>query len=367
MKIYKQWKGFLSGIIFTLAAAALTVTVFAAVKGTGITVCYDNIKILLNGREIDAKDVNGNDAEPFIYNGTTYVPIRAVSEACNKIVKWDADSKQVRIETDIYEFWANLIYTEVHEPDIYWRYIDDEIMEEADYFIAKYGANVLFQGLKSMNVYSQYYCINRLVEYYNDDAIRTRAITEITPFLKSSNNTIRHGAEFAVSVLSKKFDSPYIVKGADGVKLFALFNDYSDYGSYKDIWIIKNDKLSKFYSFPDTIGYVYIESIKISPDKDKIAVQTCTRKSTSFNVIDLTSKKISPELMNTALEKVAADNKDYNNTYSGGAYCFGGNLKWIDNNTIEFEADLAFDFMEIIEQVTVKYNVSDNSLKYTSR
>ena len=58
------------------------------------------------------------------------------------------------------------------------------------------------------------------------------------------------------------------------------------------------------------------------------------------------------------------DNKDYNNTYPDGAYNFCGNLKWIDNNTVEFEAYLAYDYMEIMEQVIVKYNVLDNSLEY---
>lgn len=372
----KQWKGFISGIIFTLVIMALSGVVFATVTGTSITVYYDNIKILLNGKEIETKDINGNEAEPFIYNGTTYVPIRAVSQAFNKIVEWDADSKCVKIyETEIDKFWDNFVSdnrNENNELNIYWRYIDGDVMENTDKLIEKYGAEVLFQGLKSTNLYSQYYCINRLVEYYNYDEIRSRAIVEITPFLKNDNNTIKHGAEFAISVLSKNFDSPHIVKGADDIKIFTLFNNYSDYGSYHEIWMIKNDKLSKFYSF--TESHMYIQLIKLSPNKSKIAVQTSTRRSNSFHIIDINdSKKISPELMLLALLKVASDNPDYNNTYApggvyaGGEYCFGGSLKWVDNNTVEFEADLAYDYMEIIEQVIIRYNVSDNSIEYKSK
>ena len=369
--MFKQWKGFLSGIIFTLAVIVLSGAVFAAAAGTSITVYYDNIKILLNGREIDTKDINGNNAEPFIYNGSAYVPVRAVSEALNNIVEWDADSKNVLIyETEVDKFWDRLNHSENepvinnYPPDLYLRYIDAAGISKVYSFIEKYGADVLFKGLKSMNLYSQYYCINMLVEYYNDEDIRTRAIAAITPFLKSTCDKIRDGAEFAISVLSKKFDSPYIINGADGVKIFTLFNNYSDYGSYHRIWIIKDGKLSEFYSYKDS--HMYIDAIIISPDKDKIAVKTNTRITGSYNIIDLNSGKISPDIMLLAIKKVAADNKNYDNTYADGRYCWGDNLKWIDNNTVEFEADIAFNWMEIIERVTVRYNVSDNSVEYVS-
>lgn len=367
--MFKQWKGFFLGIIFTLIIMILTGTVFATVTGTNISVHYDNIKILLNGKEIEVKDANGYNVEPFNYNGTIYVPIRGLSEAFNKIVDWDADFKQVKIyDTEINEFWDNLVripanYTGL---EIYWKHIGDDIMEKADYFIEKYGVDVLFQGLESTNVYSQYYCINRLVEYYNYDDIRIRAIDEITPFLSSTNTTLKYAAEFAISVLSKEFDNPYIVNITEGTKVFALFNDYSDYGSYNELWIIKNDKLSKLYSFTEPQTYIDRgEKIKVSPLNDKIAVQTSNRRSSWLNIIDLnTGEKISPELMKLAIEKVAMDNKNYNNTYPDGQYSWCSNPKWVDNNTVEFEARLAYDFMDIIEHVVVKYNVLDNSLEY---
>lgn len=270
-------------------------------------------------------------------------------------------------ETEIDKFWDTLIsvpdnYTGL---DIYWRHIDTDIMEKVDDIIEKYGVGVLLKGLESNNVYSQYYCINRLVEYYNYDHIRTHAIAKITPFLSNSNNKLKHGAEFAINVLGKKFDSPYILSGNNGIKIFALFNDYSDYGSYNELWIIKDDKLSKLYSFTDPQTYIdTTETIKFSPDNNKIAVQTSSRKSNSLNIIDLNNKNASPEIMKLVIEKVAKDNKDYNNTYPDGAYNFCGNLKWIDNNIVEFETNLAYDYMEIMEQVIVKYNVLDNSLEY---
>ncbi|MBR5553665.1 MAG: hypothetical protein IKV98_07430 [Clostridia bacterium] len=60
-----------------------------------IDATYDNIKIVVDGLTIDPKDANGNKVEPFIYNGTTYLPVRAVGEAFGKQVSWDGVEKIV--------------------------------------------------------------------------------------------------------------------------------------------------------------------------------------------------------------------------------------------------------------------------------
>lgn len=366
--MFKQRRGFVSGVLFTLLIIVLTGSIFAQEVGTGTNTDYNNIKIFLNGREIELKDDNGNIVEPFILDGTTYVPIRVVAESFNRIVKWDKDLKQVKIyDTEIDEFWDNFVsipeeYTGV---DIYWRHIDDEIMENVDKLIKEHGAEVLFKGLKSTNVYSQYYCINRLVEFYNNEYIRTKAIDEIEPFLNSTNNTIKKSAQFAIDVLSREFKSSYIVHAIDDIKIFTIFNDYSDYGSYNELWTISNDKLSKLHSFKNPQVYINTgKPIKVSPNKDKITVETSSRRSSSINIIDLKTGKVSPEIMKMAIDKVAKDNKDYKNTYPDGQYNWGGNIVWIDNNTIEFEANLAYDYMDIMVDVIVRYNFLDDSLEY---
>ena len=308
--MFKQWRRFLAGIIFAVLTASLTGTVFAATTGTGITV--------YNDKEID-------------------------------------------------QFWDTLIKVPENnvgnEDEIYWRHIDDGIMKKVDELTQKHGPDALFEGLESTNIYSQYYCINRLVEYYNHDDIRTRAIDEITPFLNSANKTLQNGALFAISVLGKKFDSPYIVSAVDDIKIFALFNNYSDYGSYNELWIIRDNKLSKLHSFNGIQAYIDMEEpIKLSPEKDKIAVTTSSRRSSSLNIIDLKSGKVSPEIMKLAIEKVATDHKDYNNTYPDGAYNWCDNVKGITNDMVEFEARLAYNYMDIMENLTVGYNVLNGSL-----
>ena len=62
---------------------------YAKVANMDIPVMFNNIKIVVDGKELKT------DKEPFIYEGTTYPPVRAVGEAVGKNVTWDAASKTV--------------------------------------------------------------------------------------------------------------------------------------------------------------------------------------------------------------------------------------------------------------------------------
>lgn len=72
-------------------------TVWAATGTQNISVAYRNINLYVDGSLITPKDANGNVVEPFIYNGTTYLPVRAVGEALNKPVDWDGSTNTVYI------------------------------------------------------------------------------------------------------------------------------------------------------------------------------------------------------------------------------------------------------------------------------
>ncbi len=63
--------------------------VYAATNTKTIEAWYNNIKIVIDGQEIKPVDANGNTVEPFISNGTTYLPVRAVASALGKEVYWD--------------------------------------------------------------------------------------------------------------------------------------------------------------------------------------------------------------------------------------------------------------------------------------
>ena len=61
------------------------------------TLNYNNISIYINEKQIEPKDVSGNIVEPFIIDGTTYLPVRAVAQAFEKNVDWNGESKTVFI------------------------------------------------------------------------------------------------------------------------------------------------------------------------------------------------------------------------------------------------------------------------------
>lgn len=60
-----------------------------------IQVQYSGIKLVVDGVSITPKDANGTVVEPFVYNGTTYLPVRAVGNAIGKQVTWDGNTQTV--------------------------------------------------------------------------------------------------------------------------------------------------------------------------------------------------------------------------------------------------------------------------------
>ncbi len=81
-------------IILALALMLVFSTVVFAARKVNITVTYDNVKVVVDGRQVQfGKDSKGKQIEPFIYNGTTYLPLRAVAEAVGKEVQWDKNTK----------------------------------------------------------------------------------------------------------------------------------------------------------------------------------------------------------------------------------------------------------------------------------
>ena len=101
-----------SRTILVLLALVLTlsVTVFAKQATETISVMYDNIKILIDGVEYTAKDANGNVIEPFIYNGTTYLPVRGIANAFDKNVDWEPQTSTVILGSKNYDWLDQMGY-----------------------------------------------------------------------------------------------------------------------------------------------------------------------------------------------------------------------------------------------------------------
>ncbi|ABR49687.1 hypothetical protein Amet_3565 [Alkaliphilus metalliredigens QYMF] len=91
-------KGFVSGFTVAILICLLTVSAFASPVRKSIEVMYNDIKLVVDGQRVQfGRDSVGNQIQPFIYNGTTYLPVKAVGEALNKNVEWDGQTQTVYI------------------------------------------------------------------------------------------------------------------------------------------------------------------------------------------------------------------------------------------------------------------------------
>lgn len=88
---FKNVKSFTSGVVVTALVMGGSSAVMAKVAKMDIPVSFNNIKVIVDGKELKT------DKEPFIYEGTTYLPVRAVAEAVGKEVAWDGETQTVTL------------------------------------------------------------------------------------------------------------------------------------------------------------------------------------------------------------------------------------------------------------------------------
>ena len=95
----------IQGIIIGMLISAVLFNgfVYAAQNNDVVQRIFNNIKITLNGNEIIPKDVNGNSVEPFIIDGTTYLPVRAIGNALGLNVDWDSSTNTVVLSDPQYK------------------------------------------------------------------------------------------------------------------------------------------------------------------------------------------------------------------------------------------------------------------------
>lgn len=96
-------------IAATLLAASMLAGVIvpasAAPRTAVINVAY-GITLEFNEQEVQLTDAKGRKVEPFVSNGTTYVPIRAISELFGAAVSYDGSTNTAYIYDDYSEISA---------------------------------------------------------------------------------------------------------------------------------------------------------------------------------------------------------------------------------------------------------------------
>ncbi len=95
MKKY-NWKRTLiaAGLVGTLAVG---VAAADAVRRNITAELRPDIAVEMNGTKQTLKDANGNVISPIIYNGSTYLPVRAVGELAGMTVYWDENNQTVEL------------------------------------------------------------------------------------------------------------------------------------------------------------------------------------------------------------------------------------------------------------------------------
>lgn len=84
-----SFRSFLSGVVVTLLIVCLFGTAMAKTGSQSGTLTFRDIKVTLDGSRIALTDATGAAVEPFIIDGTTYLPVRAVATALGLTVGWD--------------------------------------------------------------------------------------------------------------------------------------------------------------------------------------------------------------------------------------------------------------------------------------
>ena len=96
----KEVKSLIAGLV--IGSVMTSGFVYAKSRTEMIEVTYDNIKVYKDNVLCEVKDANGSTVEPFIYNGTTFMPVRGTAQLADMQVTWDGNSKSVYL-------WDNMV------------------------------------------------------------------------------------------------------------------------------------------------------------------------------------------------------------------------------------------------------------------
>ncbi len=92
---FTKFKMFFVGFLFS-SFIFIGVTVFAdSGQWQKWNVFIPNIRVFMDEKVVILKDAKGNRVEPVQYNGTTYLPLRALAETIGKEVYWDKDTGDI--------------------------------------------------------------------------------------------------------------------------------------------------------------------------------------------------------------------------------------------------------------------------------
>lgn len=210
----KRWNKIV-GLILALMIV-LSITVFATVGRRTAELWYNNIKIIINGKEVIPVDANGNSVEPFIIDGTTYLPVRGIASALGMNVGWDGATSTVTLDNpgvfqggvQVYDDeYVTIEFAGCRAPSeddwMKYYYADFNMINKTDSTLTCHPAAISFNGISYQmggfeDVAPQ---STGKVSFYTDDIIPTNEIT------KTSGQV---SIVFDYSILNNSYDAKWI-------------------------------------------------------------------------------------------------------------------------------------------------------------
>lgn len=138
----KQLPAFFTGFLVAALVLSLSLSAFAAITGK-TTIEVGPISIMVKGKIFQPTDVNGNPVDVFVYNGTTYAPLRALAEAYGLEVSYDGEAKMAVVEEPSKTTEAEAIkpeYTQINMVHLDGKYllVNEDPRLDPYYYIATY-------------------------------------------------------------------------------------------------------------------------------------------------------------------------------------------------------------------------------------
>lgn len=96
MKKSSRMSWFVAGMLVAVMVSQIASPALAALAGKTIQV-FTGVDVYVNDAKVEPKDANGNPVEVFVYNGTTYLPIRAIGNALGMPVQWEGKTNSAYV------------------------------------------------------------------------------------------------------------------------------------------------------------------------------------------------------------------------------------------------------------------------------
>ena len=91
-------QGFIAGLLVVLLLLPLGTALGSPTWTTrNISVLQGGIRTVVNGQQVTLRDAQGRVIEPMVFEGSTFVPLRAISEALGYPVSWDGATTTVYV------------------------------------------------------------------------------------------------------------------------------------------------------------------------------------------------------------------------------------------------------------------------------